>query len=507
MFSAVIDNVVIHDNYYEDLLNGGLEGIQCVFGSNNGEYDQQYWKDGVALSAEEALEFTIEQNWGKLSDRGWNSANAQTVIDEYYSHNEAYGRDDYTAAKDLKNDLYLRVGSLMYAEAASQYTDVYMYYNCFDITPEGTALDDQMRTAHGSEIKVISRDWESLQTLFEAVPDAEETADMLSDIWAAFIQTGNPNCQALADKGVTWGTYHPNDKQTLVFSSQPEMVDGVRQEDVNTLMPLFREYGLLEAWKVSEPGSYTGWSTAEYDGYARYSVYVPVTDGTKLAVDYYIPTKDGVEERAPLPVVFTYTPYGRRRDDNVTSAEWFTQYGYGITTGVESTSTEDLDAKGLTFTTQPMEADFEITGHPMAYLSFEMLTEDEDIDFFVTLSDVDPETGEAFLFSDGHLRASLRGTGEAPYDFLGLPWHPADQEDAQPVTAGEIYELAIDLMPTSYIIPKGHSLRVTISNSMDRFYYLGRSEYEANPNCEVPSIRLYTGGNHASYLELPNIYE
>ena len=154
-----------------------------------------------------------------------------------------------------------------------------------------------------------------------------------------------------------------------------------------------------------------------------------------------------------------------------------------------------------------MEADFEITGHPMAYLSFEMLTEDEDIDFFVTLSDVDPETGEAFLFSDGHLRASLRGTGEAPYDFLGLPWHPADQEDAQPVTAGEIYELAIDLMPTSYIIPKGHSLRVTISNSMDRFYYLGRSEYEANPNCEVPSIRLYTGGNHASYLELPNIYE
>lgn len=811
MFSAVIDNVVIHDNYYEDLLNGGLEGIQCVFGSNNGEYDQQYWKDGVALSAEEALEFTIEQNWGKLSDRGWNSANAQTVIDEYYSHNEAYGRDDYTAAKDLKNDLYLRVGSLMYAEAASQYTDVYMYYNCFDITPEGTALDDQMRTAHGSEIKVISRDWESLQTLFEAVPDAEETADMLSDIWAAFIQTGNPNCQALADKGVTWGTYHPNDKQTLVFSSQPEMVDGVRQEDVDTLMPLFREYGLLEAWKVSEPGSYTGWSTAEYDGYARYSVYVPVTDGTKLAVDYYIPTKDGVEERAPLPVVFTYTPYGRRRDDNVTSAEWFTQYGYafavadargmgasygtrdsanspqeaqdgadivswiheqswcngkigtigssyvgqtqlailskselvdasvigctdynkydgwvrggiprafgsmpdtnwveiggdvtvesvvadtpavdadfdksmlseaveqhvrnglqipmfqrllwrnsyseevdgeywnmvsastnkeainnsgsaiylmgglydvfrrdtfvmyenlttpkkltvgpwyhtkektdpnweveqlrwfdywlkgidngimdeppiylktanrednngytwheswpvdggssttmylngktlaetknaaesyedyqavyGITTGVESTSTEDLDAKGLTFTTQPMEADFEITGHPMAYLSFEMLTEDEDIDFFVTLSDVDPETGEAFLFSDGHLRASLRGTGEAPYDFLGLPWHPADQEDAQPVTAGEIYELAIDLMPTSYIIPKGHSLRVTISNSMDRFYYLGRSEYEANPNCEVPSIRLYTGGNHASYLELPNIYE
>lgn len=812
MFSPVIDNVVIKDNYYEYLLDGGLEGIQCVFGSNNGEYDQQYMKDGVPLTAEEALDFTIEQNWGKLSDRGWNSANAQAVIDAFYSHNEEYGRDDFTAAKDLKNDLYLRVGSLMYAEAVSRYTDVYMYYNCFDITPEGTALDDQRRTAHGSEIEVISRDWESLQTLFDTVPGSEETAGMLSDIWASFIQTGDPNCQALADKGVTWETYHPDDKQTLVFDSQPEMVDGVRQDDVDTLMPLFREYELLESWKVSEPGNYAGYSQAEYDGYNRYSVYVPVTDGTKLAVDYYIPTKDGVEAKEALPVVFTYTPYGRRRADNVTSAEWFTRYGYafaaadargmgasygtrdsanspqeaqdgadvvawindqswcngkigtigssyvgqtqlailsksklvdasvigctdynkydgwirggvprafgsqpdtmweaiggdvtvesvvedtpavdadpdktmlfdavsqhvdnglqipmfqrllwrdsyseevdgeywnlvsastnketintsgssiylmgglydvfrrdtvvmyenlttpkkltigpwyhtkdkvdpnweveqlrwfdywlkgidngimdedpiylktanqeenngyswhtewpvdkgsrttmylsadaalsgtktsaetyedydvvyGITTGVESTTTEDVDAKGLTFTTAPMEEDFEITGHPMAYIQFEMLTEDDDIDFFVTLSDVDPETGETFLFSDGHLRASLRSTAEAPYDFLGLPWHPANQEDAQPITTGEVYELAIDLMPTSYIIPEGHCIRVTISNSMDRFYYLGRSEYEADPNCETPDIRLYTGGENASYIEFPNIYD
>ena len=192
-----------------------------------------------------------------------------------------------------------------------------------------------------------------------------------------------------------------------------------------------------------------------------------------------------------------------------TSAETYEDYDvvYGITTGVESTNTEDVDAKGLTFTTAPMEEDFEITGHPMAYIQFEMLTEDDDIDFFVTLSDVDPETGETFLFSDGHLRASLRSTAEAPYDFLGLPWHPANQEDAQPITTGEVYELAIDLMPTSYIIPEGHCIRVTISNSMDRFYYLGRSEYEADPNCETPDIRLYTGGENASYIEFPNIYD
>ena len=37
---------------------------------------------------------------------------------------------------------------------------------------------------------------------------------------------------------------------------------------------------------VSRPGEYSGYSEVEYDGYNRYSVYVPVTDGTQIAVDY-----------------------------------------------------------------------------------------------------------------------------------------------------------------------------------------------------------------------------
>ena len=799
MFSPVIDGVVIPENYYEYLLEGGCEGITVMFGSNAGEYDQQYVdENGEPLSDEDALAFTIEQNWGKLSDRGWNSENAQAVIDEFYSHNEEYGRDDWTAAKDLKNDLYLRCGAIMFAEALSNYTDVYFYHLDWDITPE-----NNLRASHGSENDIIARNWDQVPE------DMLDGAEMISTTWASFIRNGDPNNDLL---GTTWTTYNGVTHDTLYITDTPTVVEGVRQKDVDLLLPLFREYPLLESFQHSSPGFYAGYTEAEYDGYNRYSVYVPVTDGTQLAVDYYIPTKDGVEEKEALPVVFTYTPYGRRRADNVTSAEWFTRYGYafavadvrgmgasygtrdsanspqeaqdgadivswiheqswcngkigtigssyvgqtqlailsksqlvdasvigctdynkydgwirggvprafgsqpdtmwteiggdvtvesvvedtpavdadsdktmlfdavsqhvanglqipmfqrllwrdsyseevdgeywnlvsastnkdainnsgsaiylmgglydvfrrdtvvmyenlttpkkltigpwyhtkakvdpnweveqlrwfdywlkgidngimdedpiylktanaeenngyswhtewpvdegsrttmylsadaalsgtkssaetyedydvvyGITTGVESTTTEDVDAKGLTFTTAPLEEDFEITGHPMAYIQFEMLTEDDDIDFFVTLSDVDPETGETFLFSDGHLRASLRSTEEAPYDFLGLPWHPANQEDAQPITTGEVYELVIDLMPTSYIVPEGHCIRVTVSNSMDRFYYLGRSEYEADPNCETPDIRLYTGGENASYIEFPNIYD
>ena len=47
---------------------------------------------------------------------------------------------------------------------------------------------------------------------------------------------------------------------------------------------------------VSALGEYEGYSFPEYDGRSRYSFYLPMDDGVKIAVDYYIPTKNGVEE-------------------------------------------------------------------------------------------------------------------------------------------------------------------------------------------------------------------
>jgi putative CocE/NonD family hydrolase len=49
----------------------------------------------------------------------------------------------------------------------------------------------------------------------------------------------------------------------------------------------------------------------EYDGWMRHSVYVPVTDGTRIAVDYYRPTAAGQLHEKSLPVVWRFTPYGR----------------------------------------------------------------------------------------------------------------------------------------------------------------------------------------------------
>jgi len=63
--------------------------------------------------------------------------------------------------------------------------------------------------------------------------------------------------------------------------------------------------------KISELGRYDGYSQAVYDGHVRYSDYMNLSDGTRLAYDLILPTQDGESVILPLPVLFKYTPYLR----------------------------------------------------------------------------------------------------------------------------------------------------------------------------------------------------
>ena len=47
----------------------------------------------------------------------------------------------------------------------------------------------------------------------------------------------------------------------------------------------------------------------------RESLYVPVRDGTRLAMNIYRPARNGVPVAGPLPVVFAFTPYRSRFHD------------------------------------------------------------------------------------------------------------------------------------------------------------------------------------------------
>ncbi len=131
--------------------------------------------------------------------------------------------------------MQMRVPALLFAEAASLYTNVYFYHNTFGSTAT-------TRAAHGSENTVIMR------TYTNADPAMMEAANRFSDTWATFIRTGNPNFGGL---GTTWTPYRCQTRDTMILTQNPlYMVNGVRNEDVDLLMPITREYPLLLAAKL-----------------------------------------------------------------------------------------------------------------------------------------------------------------------------------------------------------------------------------------------------------------
>ncbi len=69
-----------------------------------------------------------------------------------------------------------------------------------------------------------------------------------------------------------------------------------------------------EPQRVSRFGEYKGYSQPVYDGWERTSFYIPVRDGTRLAVDLFRPTRGSIGggvETEPLPVVWTANRYRR----------------------------------------------------------------------------------------------------------------------------------------------------------------------------------------------------
>jgi uncharacterized protein len=80
------------------------------------------------------------------------------------------------------------------------------------------------------------------------------------------------------------------------------------------LLAVFTISGFTQT-KVSKPGEYSGYSEPIYDGWKRFSQYVAVRDGTRLAVDIYRPTSGNAVTNTPHPVIFVFTPYRRASYD------------------------------------------------------------------------------------------------------------------------------------------------------------------------------------------------
>ena len=153
------------------------------------------------------------------------------------------------------------------------------------------------------------------------------------------------------------------------------------------------------------------------------------------------------------------------------------------------------DAKGLTYTTAPLEAPLEVTGHPVVHLW--LTSSADDGDFFVYLEDIEPDGRSAYV-SEGQLRASHRRLSEAPYDRMGLPYHRSYAEDAMALVPGEPTELVFDLQPTSVIFRQGHRIRLTITCA-------DKDTFTTPVLDPAPVVNLLRGAAHPSRIVLPVI--
>jgi len=165
-----------------------------------------------------------------------------------------------------------------------------------------------------------------------------------------------------------------------------------------------------------------------------------------------------------------------RADPTVgTAAGLWDPMGLGV--GLPQDQSED-DLKSLAFTSEPLSEDIEITGAPEAVIHAAIIAGD-DANLVAKLCNVDPDGGSA-LITTGWLMAS----------------HRASHARREKLRNGEAYEFKIQLWSTSYRVPKGHQIRLSLSCS--DFPHLW-------PDRQKPEIRVFFGGKRASSISLPAV--
>ncbi len=144
----------------------------------------------------------------------------------------------------------------------------------------------------------------------------------------------------------------------------------------------------------------------------------------------------------------------------------------------------------VTFVTEPLTEDVEITGH--TNLVMWVSSETDDMDLFAYLRNMAPD-GSVETATRGILKVSHRKLDpelSSPY----RPYHKHDEE--QKLEPGEVVPVEVEIWATSMIFRKGHRIRLDVQPHDGDHYF---AAYKLKNNS------IYTGGEHASYVLLPVI--
>jgi uncharacterized protein len=121
---------------------------------------------------------------------------------------------------------------------------------------------------------------------------------------------------------------------------------------------------------------------------------------------------------------------------------------------------------GVSFLTEPADADLDVIGHPRATLW--VSSSSPDMDVFVALRVIGPDGTEHMYAADprepmtnGALKVSHRVTDPARSN-ARRPWHTHRREDVRLLSPGEVVEVEVEIMGVAARIPAGGRLRLDI---------------------------------------------
>ena len=171
---------------------------------------------------------------------------------------------------------------------------------------------------------------------------------------------------------------------------------------------------------------------------------------------------------------------------------WYTEFAG---TDVVYTDSFGPDSRHLTYTSEPLETDLEVTGYPIVTLY--VTSTHTDGAFFAYLMDLFPD-GEVRYVTEGHLRALHRKVSEdsPPYRTF-MPHHTYRRADAMPLAPGHVAKLVIGLQPTSVLFRRGHRVRIAIAG------HDNGSFTQIPPRGAAVAVEVHRNAVHASRVDLP----
>ncbi len=184
------------------------------------------------------------------------------------------------------------------------------------------------------------------------------------------------------------------------------------------------------------------------------------------------------------------------------------RWNFGVSGAREPLSLDADAARRLHYTTAPLAADLEVTGHPLLTVTLSSTAANGDL--YAYLEDVGPD-GRSLLVSEGQLRLNyvrVRSVQEIVAEPRSgmrvrpqLPWHGYRRHDfvADPLQGGRARTYRLDLMPTSWLFRAGHRIRLSLAGA-------DAPSFASHPAAgTVPPVWTVQRGAGLSRLELPVI--